>query len=142
MSEMYREIFMQDLQLLYDEILRRQRALGDYYSLLGAGHAMAEEWVGDFLRRMELPESSETRMAALTRLINLRDDALVQVLEKDGRNEEEIIEAKERAYKMVADFYLKRHLELLDWIEDEALLTPFYREVLKEAHRVGEAMSG
>ncbi len=142
MREIYRDIFMQDLQLVYDEVLRRQRALGEYYSLLGSGHARAEEWVGDFLRRMELPDSPETRMAALTRLINLRDDALVQVLEREGRGEEEIIEAKERAYKMVADFYLKRHLELLDWIEEEALLTPFYREVLKEAHRVGEAMSG
>ncbi len=142
MGDIYRDIFMQDLQLVYDEVLRRQRALGEYYSLLGSGHARAEEWVGDFLRRMELPDSPETRIAALTRLINLRDDALVQVLEREGRSEEEVIEAKERAYKMVADFYLKRHLELLDWIEEEALLTPFYREVLKEAHRVGEAMSG
>ncbi|BBG64855.1 campylobacter invasion antigen B [Hydrogenimonas sp.] len=142
MRETYREVFMEDLQRVYEEILRRQKALGDYYSLLGSGHAEAEEWVGDFLRRMELPETPETRMAALTRLIGLRDDALTQLLEKEGRSEEEIIEAKERAYKMVADFYLKRHLELLDWIEDEALLTPFYREILKEAHRVGEAMSG
>jgi len=132
---------MEDLQKVYDEILRREKQLGQYYDLLNSGHAEAEEWVGDFLRRLELPVTPETRMAALTRLIGLRDDALTQVLEKEGRDEEAIIEAKETAYKMVADFYLKRHLELLDWIEDEALLTPFYREVLKEAHRVGEAMS-
>ncbi|WP_456404791.1 invasion protein CiaB [Hydrogenimonas sp.] len=142
MRELYREIFMEDLQRLYDEILRRQKELGSFYDLLGAGHAEAEAWVGDFLRRMELPQTPEARMAALTRLIALRDDALAQLLEKEGRSEEEIIEAKERAYKMVADFYLERHLKLLDWIEDEALLTPFYREILKEAHRVGEAMSG
>ncbi len=142
MDDVYKEVFMEDLQRLYDEILRRQKELGAYYDLLGSGHAKAEEWVGDFLRRMELPETPETRMAALTRLIGLRDDVLAQLLEKEGRSEEEIIEAKERAYKMVADFYLARHLELLDWIEDEALLTPFYREVIKEAHRVGEAMSG
>ena len=142
MHEMYSEVFMEDLQRVYDEILKRQRELGSYYELLGSGHAEAEAWVGDFLRRMELPETPDARMAALTRLIGLRDDVLVQVLEKEGRSEEEIIEAKERAYKMVADFYLKRHLKLLDWIEDESLLTPFYREILKEAHRVGEAMSG
>ncbi|WP_353661689.1 invasion protein CiaB [Hydrogenimonas sp. SS33] len=137
----YYEIFMEDLQTIYDEILRRQKALGSYYELLGGGHAEAEAWVGDFLRRLGLPETPETRMAALTRLIGLRDDALTQVLEKEGFDKEAVIEAKETAYKMVADFYLKRHLELLDWIEDEALLTPFYREILKEAHRVGEAMS-
>ncbi|WP_236579120.1 invasion protein CiaB [Hydrogenimonas urashimensis] len=137
----YYAIFMEDLQTIYDEILKRQKALGSYYDLLGGGHAKAEAWVGDFLRRLGLPETPETRMAALTRLIGLRDDALTQVLEKEGFDEEAIIEAKETAYKMVADFYLKRHLELLDWIEDEALLTPFYREILKEAHRVGEAMS-
>ena len=137
----YYDTFMEDLQTLYDEILRRQKALGNYYELLGGGHAEAEAWVGDFLRRMELPETPETRMAALTRLIGLRDDALTQILEKEGRDEESIVAAKETAYKLVADFYLKRHLELLDWIEEEALLTPFYREILKEAHRVGEAMS-
>ncbi len=142
MSELYRAVFTEDLQRVYDEILKRQKELGSYYELLGSGHAKAEEWVGDFLRQMELPQTEESRMAALTRLIALRDDVLTQLLKKEGRGEEEIIEAKERAYKMVADFYLKRHLELLDWIEDEALLTPFYREVLKEAHRVGEAMSG
>ncbi len=142
MREVYREVFMEDLQRLYDEILRRQKELGSYYELLGSGHAKAEEWVGDFLRRMELPQTEEARMAALTRLIGLRDDVLAQLLEKEGRSEDEIIEAKERAYKMVADFYIARHMELLDWIEDEALLTPFYREVIKEAHRVGEAMSG
>ena len=137
----YFDIFMEDLQRIYDEILRRQKALGSYYELLGGGHADAEAWVGDFLRRVGLPETPDTRMAALTRLIGLRDDALTQVLEKEGFDEETIIAAKETAYKLVADFYLKRHLELLDWIEDEALLTPFYREILKEAHRVGEAMS-
>ncbi|WP_456485353.1 invasion protein CiaB [Hydrogenimonas sp.] len=141
-ASLYYDIFMEDLQKLYDEILKRQRELGSYYELLGGGHAEAEAWVGDFLRRLGLPETPQTRMAALTRLIGLRDDALAQVLKSEGFDEDEIIKAKETAYKMVADFYLKRHLSLLDWIEDEALLTPFYREILKEAHRVGEAMSG
>ncbi|WP_456383419.1 invasion protein CiaB [Hydrogenimonas sp.] len=141
-ENLYHDIFMEDLQKVYDEILRRQKALGSYYELLGGGHADAEAWVGDFLRRLGLPEAPDTRMAALTRLIGLRDDALTQVLQKEGFDEESVIAAKETAYKLVADFYLKRHLELLDWIEDEALLTPFYREILKEAHRVGEAMSG
>ena len=141
-NDLYLETFVEDLQTVYDEILRRQKRLGSYYELLGTGHAEAESWVGDFLRRLELPETDETRMAALTRLIGLRDDALTQVLQKEGRDEEAVIEAKEIAYKMVADFYLKRHEALLAWIEEEALLTPFYREILKEAHRVGEAMSG
>ncbi|NPA30105.1 MAG: invasion protein CiaB [Epsilonproteobacteria bacterium] len=141
MQTFYRDIFLQDLQTVYDEILRRQKALGSYYDLLGGGHAEAEAWVGDFLRRLGLPETPDTRMAALTRLIGLRDDALTQVLQKEEFDEEAIIEAKETAYKMVADFYLKRHMALLEWIEEEALLTPFYREILKEAHRVGEAMS-
>jgi hypothetical protein len=137
----YHDIFMEDLQRLYDEVLARQKALGGYYELLGGGHAEAEAWVGDFLRRLRLPETPQTRMAALTRLIGLRDDALTQVLEAEGFDEKEIVRAKETAYEMVKTFYLKRHMALLEWIEEEALLTPFYREVLKEAHRVGEALS-
>lgn len=136
-----REAFMEDLQRIYEELLTRQRELGGYYELLSCGHAKAEAWVGDFLNALKLPLNDESRMAALTRLIALRDDALGLLLEKEGLDEAAVIAAKEQAYLMVADFYLAHHLELLEWIEEEALLTPFYRELIKGAHLVGEAMS-
>ena len=41
-------------------------------------------------------------MAALTRVVNLREDALEQVLEKNGFDEKEIAMKKELAYGFVS----------------------------------------
>ncbi|WP_419671606.1 hypothetical protein [Aliarcobacter butzleri] len=42
--------------------------------------------------------NSDLRFALVTRLVNLRDDSLVQVLKKLEKNEKEIIELQEKAY--------------------------------------------
>ena len=76
--------FMNDLQRIYDELQRRQEELNNYYQLLEGEHIEASRLVENFLSQMELPVNKETQMAGLTRLVNLREDALEQVLEKRG----------------------------------------------------------
>ncbi|WP_292658591.1 invasion protein CiaB [Nitratifractor sp.] len=137
-----REKFMRDLQRLYDELSRRQELLGDYMAILKGGeHPEATEKVESLLRLLELPKTPETMMAALTRLVNLREDALEQVLRQQGFTDEEIITAKEKAYFFVSDFYLDRFESLIVWIEEEGLLTPFYRALIAGVHAVGQAMT-
>ncbi|HIP50704.1 MAG TPA: invasion protein, partial [Campylobacterales bacterium] len=133
--------FMQDLQKIYDELQSRQASLNDYYKLLTEEHQEAAFIVEDFLVQMELPITAETKMAALTRVVNLREDALVQVLEKEGFSEEKIIEKKELAYLFVKEMHLSRHEYLIAWIKSENLLTPFYQKLLEGVHHIGEAMS-
>jgi hypothetical protein len=77
----------------------------------------------------------------LTRLINLREDALEQVLQKEGFSEESIIEKKEEAYLFVKEMHLTRHEYLIAWIKSENLLTPFYRTLIENVHYIGESMS-
>jgi hypothetical protein len=139
---MTREAFMEDLQRLYDELRRRQEELGRYMELARGGeHPEAERTVRALLERLGLEENPETRMAALVRLVNLREDALEQVMKKAGFDEERIIEAKEEAYFFVSAFHLERFESLITWIEEEGLLTPFYRTLISGIHAVGLAIT-
>jgi len=133
--------FMNDLQRIYDELQRRQEELNNYYQLLEGEHIEASRLVENFLSQMELPVNKETQMAGLTRLVNLREDALEQVLEKEGFSQEEIIEKKEIAYLFVKEMHLMRHEYFIAWIKSENLLTPFYRKLIKGVHLIGEQMS-
>ncbi len=133
--------FMQDLQKIYDELQVRQASLNDYYKLLTEEHTEAALVVEDFLAQMELPINADTQMAALTRVVNLREDALEQVFQKEGFSREKIVEKKEQAYLFVKEMHLSRHEYLIAWIKAENLLTPFYQELIVGVHYIGEAMS-
>lgn len=132
---------MHDLQRIYDELQTRQQSLNEYYKLLEGDHPEAKLLVEDFLKKMSLPLNSDTSMAALTRLINLREDALDQVLKKADFSKEEIIEKKEEAYLYAKNMHLTRHEYLIAWIKSENLLTPFYRTLIEGVHYIGESMS-
>ena len=136
-----RQKFMQDLQKIYDELQNRQGELNDYYKLLEGGHSEAKEIVEDFLKRIDLPYNDETVMASLTRIVNLREDALEQILLKEGFNRDEIIEKKEIAYQFVRDMYLLKFEYFIAWIEIEELLTPFYHVLIESVHNIGEVIS-
>ena len=133
--------FMQDIQKIYDELQDRQRELNGYYALLEGEHNEAKALVDRFLKQMSIPVNSETTMATLTRIVNLREDALEQVLQKEGFDEDEIIAKKEEAYLFVKEMHLLRHEYLIAWIKSENLLTPFYRKLIEGVHHIGESMS-
>ncbi len=136
-----RQQFMHDLQRIYNELQHRQAELNNYYELLNQDHPIAKTIVERFLNRLELPINSDTTMAGLTRIVNLREDALEQVLAKEGFSEEEIIVKKEEAYLFVKEMHLLRHEYLIAWIKEQNLLTPFYRALIEGVHNIGESMS-
>ncbi len=138
---MTQQNFLTDLQTLYDALQRRQTELNDYYMLLKGGHKEAEEVVTNFLRLLGLERTDETTMAALTRIVNLREDALEQVLTKAGFSEEEIRAKKDLAYGFVSMMHIARHETLIGWIEEQKLLTPFYRALIFGVHYVGLRLS-
>ncbi len=138
---MTQQNFLADLQTLYDALQRRQTELNDYYMLLKGGHEEAEEVVTNFLRLLGLERTNETTMAALTRIVNLREDALEQVLNKASFSKEEILVKKELAYGFVSMMHIARHETLIGWVEEQKLLTPFYRALIFGVHYVGLRLS-
>jgi len=141
-AEELRKQFMDDLQKIYDELQKRQSQLNSYYELVDRPHPEADKNVSLFLAQLGLGRNDETTMAALARIVNLREDALEQVLKKANFSEDEIIEKKEIAYKFVSRFHLARHASLLSWIEEHDLLDEFYRTLIAGVDTVGQAMSG
>ena len=140
---MNKQDFMKDLQRIYDELQTRQAELNSYYDLLDKdkGNDKAEKQIKFFLTMMNIPRDDEGYMAGLTRLVGLREDALEQVMKKNGFDEKKIQKKKEVAYGFVNDFHTQRHEALLQWIEEEQLLTPFYRSLIYGVHYVGQYMS-
>ncbi len=140
---MTKQQFMNDLQVVYLELQDRQAELNGYYDLLDEtkGHAKADEVVSAFLQLVDLTRNKESEMAALTRIVNLREDALEQVLEKEGFGEDEIRIKKELAYGFVSMLHITRHESFIGWIEKQKLLTPFYRGLIFGVHFVGLRLS-
>lgn len=143
MIEEKRQKFMQDVQIIYNELQKRQEALNGFYDLLDKekGHEEAEKVIKFFLTTLNIPRDDEGYMAGLTRLVGLREDALEQVMKKNGFNEKKIKMKKQVAYGFVSYFHTERHEALIQWIEKEALLTPFYRALVYGVHYVGQYMT-
>ncbi len=138
-----KEKFYDDLKAVYTLIKKKQESLHGFYQVVDDETANSQQtFIDTFLEKIGLPVTPENRMSAVTRLVSLREDALIQALKKEGFDEEEVIRKKEEAYLWVADFHLKMHQELIKTIEEKRLLTPFYRQIFKGVHEVGKVFSG
>ena len=136
--------FTNDLKEIYELIGTKQKELGDYFKIVedeSCGFKQMRVFIDTFLHQIGLSLNNENRLSALTRLISLRDEQLVQSLIKEDFSDERIDEVKEEAYLWVKEFYLKRHSEFLHVVEKKRLLNEFYRTLLKGVHEVGIAMS-
>ena len=134
--------FFDDLDKIYLIIKQNQKEISTYYDILeGKGDEKKEQFINDFLQQVGLDLSSENQMSAISRLVSLRDDSLSQALKKQGFNEEEVIAKKEEAYLWVSAFHLNIHENLVNMIEKEELLTPFYRAVFRGVHEVGKTFT-
>lgn len=140
---MNREQFMNDLQLIYNELQTRQKELNSYYDLVDESktHKKAEDVVDAFLTLIDIPKTKESQMASLGRIINLREDSLEQILKKNNCLDEEIVIKKELAYGFASSLHINRHESFIKWVEDKNLLTPFYRSLMLGLHYVGIALS-
>jgi len=138
---MTKEQFNKELQAIYLELQDRQIQLNGFYDLIGGENERAAQTVDAFLKLLELPKNDNTVMAALTRIVNLREDALEQVLQKEGFEETQIRLKKELAYGFVSMMHIARHESLIGWIEEQNLLTPFYRSLMFGVHFVGLRLS-
>jgi len=138
---MTKEQFNKDLQAVYLELQDRQVQLNGFYDMLKGEHEQASQSVDAFLQLLDIPKNDDTVMAVLTRMVNLREDALEQVLRKEGMDEKQIQLKKELAYGFVSMMHITRHESLIGWIESQDLLTPFYRALIFGVHFVGLRLS-
>ena len=94
-----------------------------------------------FLSSMGMRVDDDSIYAIASRVINLRDESLSQVLKKQNFSSEEIKRIRLEAYRFTRSYYMKRFNSFIDEIDTKELLSPFYREIFRGVHNVGRAMN-
>lgn len=133
--------FLDDLAEVYDFLNSQKSHINKLISYLENSEFDKLQIIEDFAKYLELEMSDDLRFALVTRLVNLRDDSLVQVLKKENKNETQIIELQEDAYCFVRDFWHEKHKKTVDYIKHNNLLTPFYQAIFEGVYNVGLKMS-
>ncbi|MDX4036886.1 invasion protein CiaB [Aliarcobacter skirrowii] len=138
---MAKQNFIDDLQKIYDYLDEQKANTNELLKFLENKEFDKLLLIDDFAKILDLKMSDDLRFALVTRLVNLRDDSLVQVLKKLEKSEKEIIELQEKAFLFVKDFWHEKHKNLIDFIVQNKLLTPFYREIFIGVYNIGLQMS-
>nr|BCL33472.1 invasion gene CiaB [Aliarcobacter butzleri] len=138
---MTKEQFLNDLQKIYDFLNDQKTKTNELIKFLENEEFDKLTLIDDFAKSLNLEMNNDLRFALVTRLVNLRDDSLVQVLKKLEKNEKEIIELQEKAYQFVKEYWHDIHTKFIDFIVENKLLTPFYREIFIGVYNVGLQMS-
>ncbi len=135
--------FIEDTQKIYDFITTEKTHTNRLFEYLENGNIKKLSIIDDFAKVLNLEDNltNEKRLALITRLVSLRDDSLVQVLKKENKDANEIIELQEKAFQFAKEFWLEKHKKTVDFIKKNNLLTPFYQEIFKGVYNVGIQMS-
>ncbi|MCO4782432.1 MAG: invasion protein CiaB [Candidatus Cloacimonetes bacterium] len=138
--------FLKEVEEVQNILVGLNKKTDSFFELVESKELSSERktqlaFIDDFLQKLSLEQTNETRLALITRLVSLRDDSLIQVLKKVGRNEDEIRLSREQAYLWVSEFYQEKNAEFLAIIEDRELLSYFYRTALKGMHKIGLKMT-
>ena len=138
---MTKKQFLDDLQKIYDFLNDEKAKVNLLIKHLENKEFEKLTLIDDFAKDLDLIMSDDLRFSLVTRLVNLRDDSLVQVLKKLEKTEAQIITLQEKAYQFVKKYWHDKHTKLIDFITQNSLLTPFYQEVFIGVYNVGLQMS-
>ncbi|MGH2267465.1 invasion protein CiaB [Campylobacter taeniopygiae] len=116
-------------------VKKRKENINIFYEFLDS-----DSWDGYFehlLNLSELKKEKSTFMAILRRLVDLKEENLVQEWKKNFFKEEKIAELKHKFYEEIRKFYEKEHQELIHEIVDKKLLDEFYEILIQGVHEIG-----
>ena len=138
---MNKEQFLTDIQKLYDFISKQKADVNKLYEYLENNEDEKLTIIKSFTDKLNLELTSDLKLALITRVVNLRDDGLVQVLKKLNKTDNEIIELQELSYQFAKEYWLDIHHNTIEYITSNNLLTPFYQEIFKGVYSVGMEFS-
>ena len=134
--------FLKDIEKIYNYLSHTQEYYNSYFDLAKDKESKeAEVLVNNFLESVGIAKTKESIVASLTYLINLREDSLEQLLKQQGFTREQIDTKLEIAYHFNAKRYLERFEKLINFIEENNLLTPFYKSIINGVHSIGESIT-
>lgn len=99
------------------------------------------EILEEILDYVWLESNEETRLWAYFRLVNLKENSLVLYMENNNFSREKIDEVLDLSYEYTSEFHYELQNDLINFIENQNLLTPFYLEIFKWVHNVWKAFN-
>ncbi len=135
-----KEKFLQDIHAIKEAILHNKSTLNRL--ALWIETPWDEQKILDtLLQNLGLTQTRESRYAAYMRIALLREDGLRNFLESEKYPKEEQNTILSKAYEFVEKYHGNIHTRLLENLDWEDLLTPFYRTLLWGAHDIGHAFN-
>ncbi len=134
--------FLEDIQIIYDKLSEIAKKYNSYFEITkGKENKEAQELVEAFLNEIGLPKNPQSILASLNYLINLREDSLIQFMKTIALSQEDIDKKLEIAFLFNSKIYLERFENIITFIEEKELLTPFYRSLIAGVHSIGEVIT-
>lgn len=95
-----------------------------------------QDILNKFLDILEIERTEESRYIAYDRISKLREDSLLSHIRKLGSSDAKTISTLSKAFSFVQEFHDWLHEKLIETIQTEQLLTPFYRKLISWFHSV------
>lgn len=124
---------LSDIAKIYSYLQEQNRQNNTFYEYVKEGRV--PEILEDFFKTT--PKNEEILLACIDRIVGLKEGAIENVLKKENFKEEQILEKKEQLYFIARDYHTKAHQNLIDFIKEKDLLTPFLQEVIVSVHKIG-----
>ncbi|TLD82119.1 ciab protein [Helicobacter sp. MIT 05-5293] len=147
--------FESHLKLIYEMAKESIKTTNEFFRVLENDDASLQihyTTLEHLAQKLEIPTSKANLMALAQRIVNLREDSILQVLEDSEKYHSLAQDSQKQAkewlkscqyqlLEFVRDYYNQAHQAILDRISQEQLLSAFYREILFGVHRIGQAMN-
>lgn len=124
-----------NIKIIIDYNNEVNSSLKNIYSWV-ANNDENREILEELLDYVWLESNDETRLWAYFRLVNLKENSLVLYMENNNFSREKIDEVLDLSYEYTSEFHYELQNDLIDFIENQNLLTPFYLEIFKWVHNV------
>lgn len=128
---------LNDIAILYNYLESQNQEINTLYE------EMESKIVNKLLEPIfnVIPDNLETRFSCIERIVGLKEGAFLNILQKLNIDNKKTLELRTILLEITRDFYEQKHIKLLNFVEENMLLTPFWRTLLASVHDIGVAFN-
>lgn len=120
-------------------VKHRKAKINALYEILDSNES--HQSIENLIKLSGLEKEPSVILAALRRLVDLKEENFVKEFQKHHFKDEKITEIKHLLYDEVRKFYEEEHQNLILEIKQKKLLNDFYQALIEGVHRIGLVMN-
>lgn len=120
-------------------VKHRKAKINALYEILDNNES--HQSIENLIKLSGLEKEPSVILAALRRLVDLKEENFVKEFQKYHFKDEKITEIKHLLYNEVRKFYEEEHQNLILEIKQKKLLNDFYQALIEGVHRIGLVMN-